>query len=66
MTNLPSTLLPQRKNGGLINRMMYDVHEEENEDDVSSDDYLIEALKGGVGNLDASSIDDEEDESQKG
>jgi hypothetical protein len=44
---------------------MYDVHEEENEDDVSSDDYLKEELKGGVGNLDVNSIDDEEDEIQK-
>lgn len=39
---------------------MYDVYEAENEDD-SDEDELDKELKGGVGDLDADSIEDDDE-----
>ncbi len=40
---------------------MYDVYEAENEDDDSDEDELDKELKGGVGDLDADSIEDDDE-----
>ena len=40
---------------------MYDVYEAENEDDDSDEDELDKELKGGLGDLDADSIEDDDE-----
>lgn len=52
--------------GGLIDRMMYDVNEVDEEENSSEEDELDLALKqdGGIGDLDADSIKDEDGDEQ--